>query len=117
MAKTCAVQLLGSFQVEVDGRRVSSEAWRHRRGADLVKSLALAPQHRLHREQLMEQLWPELGAEAAAANLRKAVHYARRGLGGNETIGTDGDVMVLWPGGRLSVDAERVEAEATKALA
>jgi DNA-binding SARP family transcriptional activator len=42
-----------------------------------VKLLALAPHHRLHREQLMDTLWPELAPEAAAANLRKAVHFAR----------------------------------------
>ena len=117
MPRTCTVRLLGGFQVEVDGRPVPSEAWRHRRGADLVKRLALAPQHRLHREQLMEGLWPELGAEAAAANLRKAIYYARQSLGGKEAIGSDGDVLALWPGGRLSIDAERVEEQATQALA
>jgi DNA-binding SARP family transcriptional activator len=117
MLRTCTVRLLGGFLVEVDGRRVPSEAWRHRRGADLVKRLALAPLHRLHREQLMEGLWPDLGAEAAAANLRKAIYYARRSLGGKEAIGADGDVLALWPGGRLSIDAERVEAQAAQALA
>jgi DNA-binding SARP family transcriptional activator len=117
MPRTCAVRLLGGFQVEVDGRPVSPEAWRRRRGADLVKLLALAPLHRLHREQLMERLWPGLGAEAAAANLRKAVHYARRGLGAREAIDVQGDMVVLWPGAELSVDTERVEAQASRALA
>ena len=117
MTRTCVVRLLGAFVVEVDGRPVSSEAWRHRRGADLVKLLALAPQHRLHREQLMERLWPELAAEAAAANLRKAVHYARRGLGAREAIDAQGDMLALWPDADLRVDAESVEAEATRALA
>src|ERR1700674_1027308 len=117
MPQTFTVRLLGGFQVEVDGRPVPSEAWRHRRGADLVKRLALAPQHRLHREQLMEGLWPDLGAEAAAANLRKAIYYARQSLGGKEAIGADGDVLALWTGGPLSIDAERREDQATKALA
>lgn len=117
MPKTCAVRLLGGFQVEVDGRRVPPEAWRHRRGADLVKLLALAPEHRLHREQVMESLWPDLGPEAASANLRKAVYFARRSLGGMEAIEAEGEVIALWPGGRLKIDAEHIEAEATKALA
>jgi DNA-binding SARP family transcriptional activator len=65
----------------------------------------------------MERLWPELAPEAAAANLRKAVHYARRGLGGKEAIEVEGDMLALWPAGDLSIDAERVEAEATEALA
>lgn len=101
------MRLLGGFLVEVDGHPVQAEAWRHRRGADLVKLLALAPQHKLHRDQVMERLWPELGGEAAGANLRKAVHYARRALGGLEAITTDGDMVALWPEGPLQVDAER----------
>jgi DNA-binding SARP family transcriptional activator len=40
----------------------------------------LSPGHRLHREQVMDVLWPELDPAAAAANLRKAVHEARRVL-------------------------------------
>lgn len=58
MPRTCAVRLLGGFLVEVDGVAVPADAWRHRRGADLVKLLALAPEHRVHREQLMDRLWP-----------------------------------------------------------
>jgi DNA-binding SARP family transcriptional activator len=117
MRGTCAVQLLSAFQVEVDGRPVPASAWRHRRGAELVKLLALAPAHGLHREELMDRLWPELAADAAAANLRKAVHYARQALGGREAIAADGEMLMLWPAGELRVDAEIVEAESRKALA
>lgn len=111
------MRLLGGFEVAVDGRPVAADEWRHRRGADLVKLLALAPQHKLHRDQVMQQLWPELGAEAAAANLRKAVHFARRALGALESIETSGEMLVLWPEGNLVVDAWRFEAEANRALA
>jgi DNA-binding SARP family transcriptional activator len=72
------IGLFGGFRVEVDGRSIPEEAWRQRKPAALVKLLALAPRHRLHREQVMEVLWPELGPAAAAANLRKALHHARR---------------------------------------
>jgi DNA-binding SARP family transcriptional activator len=116
MARTCVVRLLGGFEVEVAGRRVPPEAWRHRRGADLVKLLALAPQHRLHRELVIETLWPDLGAAAGAGNLRKAVHYARRALGRADGIRSAGGMVVLWPMGDLRVDAEEVEAEVTRAL-
>ena len=117
MGRTCAVRLLGGFQVEVDGRPIQAQAWRHRRGADLVKLLALAPEHRLHREELMERLWPELGGEAAAANLRKAVHFARRALGRQDSIESIGELVALWPAGDLRVDAESAETQARKALA
>ena len=116
MARDCAVRLFGGFRVEVDGRAVAADAWRHRRGADLVKLLALAPQHRLHRDQVMERLWPDLEPKAAGANLRKAVHYARRALGGKESIRTEGELVALWPEGRLEVDADHAEAQTAELL-
>ena len=75
------IVLLGGFRVEVDGRPVPAEAWRHRRGADLVKLLALTPGHALHREQVIDALWPDLDPRAGPANLRKAVHFTRRAIG------------------------------------
>jgi DNA-binding SARP family transcriptional activator len=64
---TCTIHLLGGFAVEVNGEPVYANAWRHRRAADLIKLLALAPGHRLHREQVMDTLWPDLPPDAAAA--------------------------------------------------
>ena len=68
------IELLGGFRVAVGGRAIPDEGWRRRKTAALVKLLALAPRHRLHREQVMDVLWPELSPAAAAANLRKALH-------------------------------------------
>jgi predicted ATPase/DNA-binding SARP family transcriptional activator len=76
-----AIRLLGGFDVEVDGRAVPARAWSLRKGADLVKLLALSPGHRLHREQLMDALWPDKDPDAAANNLYQAVHAARNALG------------------------------------
>ena len=45
-----------------------------------AKLLALQPQYRLHREVLMETLWPDLAPESAANNLRVALHRARQRL-------------------------------------
>ncbi len=56
---TLSVQLLGGFRVLVDGQPVPDAAWRQKRAAAVVKLLALEPAHRLHREQLIETLWPE----------------------------------------------------------
>src|SRR6516165_5751565 len=72
------IELFGGFRVEVDGRSIPEEAWRQRKPAALVKLLALAPRHKLHREQVMDALWPELAPAPAGANLRKALHHARR---------------------------------------
>jgi len=58
-----AVRLLGRFSVVVDGVEVDDRAWRLRKARTLVKLLALQPERRLHREQAMELLWPDLGLE------------------------------------------------------
>jgi DNA-binding SARP family transcriptional activator len=106
------IELLGAFRVTVGTRPVPEDAWRRRKPAALVKLLALAPGHRLPRERVMEALWPELEPHAAAANLRKALHQARRALGdeGGAAIVSLGDVLFL-PQGSLSVDVDSFFAE------
>ncbi|MGW6930875.1 BTAD domain-containing putative transcriptional regulator [Lentzea sp. NPDC054927] len=116
MPTTCQVRVLGGFGVTVDDQPVPSHAWRSRRAADVVKLLAIETGHRLHREQVMELLWPGLPTEAAGANLRKAVHYARRALGGPGSIGVESHVLVLWPDGRLDCDLARFDRAADAAL-
>ena len=112
----CTVSLLGGFEVRVDGNPVPPDAWRSRRAADLVKLLALEPGHELHREVVMDLLWPELGTEAAGANLRKAVHYARRAMQAEEAIRTNGGMLSLWAA-KVEVDARRFLDAADLALA
>lgn len=117
MQATCRVRVLGGFGVAVDGRPVPTDAWRSRRAADLVKLLAIEAGHRMHREQAMDLLWPDLPADAAGANLRKAVHYARRALGSPDAIALTGHVLALWPGAVLDCDLERFDRAADAALA
>jgi DNA-binding SARP family transcriptional activator len=112
----CEVTLMGGFGVRVDGRPVPSGAWNRRRAAELVKILALERSHRLHREQILEALWFHLAPAAAAANLRKAVHYARRALGSEAAIVSSLEMVELWPDGRVTVDAVRFERVARAAL-
>ena len=81
MAGGLQLWLLGGFRAAAGGRPVADQLWPRSRAKAVVKLLALSPDHRLHREQLMELLWPGLASAAAGANLRKAVHFARRALG------------------------------------
>jgi DNA-binding SARP family transcriptional activator len=107
------IGLFGGFRVEVDGRSIPEEAWRQRKPAALVKLLALAPRHRLHREQVMDALWPELAPGPAAANLRKALHYARR-LAGEALIESAGELVGL-PADGLRVDVDEFRSAADRA--
>ena len=81
MEGNVSVSLLGGFAAAVDGVRVPEKVWRLKKARELVKLLALAPGHRLHREQAMDVLWRDLDPAAAANNLHQAVYVARRALG------------------------------------
>jgi DNA-binding SARP family transcriptional activator len=51
--KRVEIQVLGGFQVRVDGVEVLFDAWSRRNAAAILKILALAPSYQLHREQMM----------------------------------------------------------------
>jgi DNA-binding SARP family transcriptional activator len=110
------IQLLGRFSVAVDRVQISGDAWRSRRAADVVKLLALAPAHRMHRTEAMEALWPEGDPELSATNLRKALHFARLATGNEQSIVNERGVLVLWPDASIETDVERFEAAARQAL-
>lgn len=113
----CAVVMLGAFSVVVDGRPVPGNAWKRTKAAGLVKILALAEGHRLHRDVVADLLWPDLSGQAAASNLRKAMHFARSALGSSDAVQARGDLLVLLPDAEVSIDAERFEADGRAALA
>lgn len=115
-AKNLVVRLLGRFSVEVDGHAVPDDAWRQRRAAAVVQMLALAPGHRLAREQMIDALWPHLSLEAGTANLRKAAHHARRALGIDDGVVLAGGMVELLPGGSIVTDVECFETAAREAL-
>ena len=114
--RTLAVGLLGRFTVTADGQEVVSDSWRSRRAADVVKLLALAPDHRIHRLQVMEALWPESEPEASGTNLRKALHFARLALGDERAIVNEHGVLVLSPDAPVDTDVGRFEAASIRAL-
>ena len=104
------VSMLGGFVVVVDGRAVDPERWGGERGRALVKLLALSRGHRLHREQVIDALWPELSLRAAAPRLHKATHMARRALGDQTAVATSEGTLALWPSAEVIVDVERFES-------
>ena len=103
------VRLLGAFEVLVDSQPVSADAWAQRRATDLVKVLALAPGHRMPRDEVLEMLWPQLAADAAASNLHKAASYARRALGDRGAVVLRSGLVELAPAAEVTTDVERFE--------
>ncbi len=114
------VELFGGFRVSLGSRLIEEGRWRNSKAAALVKLLALAPGHRCHQEKIMNLLWPELAARAAANNLRQALHLARRTLGPTQSasfsyLARQGALIELCPNGSLWVDVEAFEHAASTA--
>ena len=115
------IRLLGGFDVQVDDVAVPADVWRLNKARSLLKLLALAEGNRLHRDAIVEALWPELGAVAGTNNLHQALHAARRalamaGASAGVLLLRDG-VVSLCPDGGLETDVQDLEAALDKAVA
>jgi DNA-binding SARP family transcriptional activator len=116
--KVVRVWLFGGFRVSVGSRTIPPDSWRLRKAAALVKLLALAPGHRLHREQIIDLLWPGSGRKSASNNLRRVLHGTRRVLdptAGSRYLASEDESLVLCPESDLWVDAEAFEEAAVTA--
>ena len=112
------IRLLGGFEVAGDAA-VPESAWRLRRAKSLVKLLALAPDRRMHREQVAEVLWPDRDQSSAANNLRQALFTARRAL---DAAGGEGSRCLSVRDGLLAladvdIDVDAFEEAAAQARA
>lgn len=112
-----SIHLLDQFAVEIDGRRVTASAFPRRSAVSLVKLLALTRGRRLHREQVMDALWPDAHPDDAANQLHKAAHYARQGTGEPGCVMLRNQVVHLFPEARVEVDTMTVHAVAAQLAA
>ena len=114
------IKLLAGFRVWVGSRVIEEDQLRLRKAKSLIKLLALSPGHRLHREQAMDLLWPELDSKAALNNLHHALHIARRTLepsagAASGYLHLRGESLALSVAGPVWVDVEAFEEAATTA--
>ena len=110
------IQLLGDFRVRVDDLEIDASAWRRSSAAALVKLLAVSPQHKLHREQVMEAFWPDLDVQLAAANFRKAIHFARKALGEHDILQVGNEIVSLSAKYALVIDSVQFASAARAAI-
>jgi len=115
--------LLGRFRVVVDGRVVSERDWSRRKPVQLIKLLTLQPHHQLHREQMIELLWPDSEPESGSNNLHKAIYLARHALepdlksaADSRFLQTRAQQIVLSTSGSLYIDVEEFERAADLAI-
>ncbi|HEX3641524.1 MAG TPA: AAA family ATPase, partial [Ktedonobacteraceae bacterium] len=112
------VTTLGRFSIFRDQDLLSGGNWNRRRVCELFKLLLSAEQHRLHREQVQELLWPSSSMEQAANSFGKTLYLLRRALepdlatGKSSTyVSLDHDILLLVPGS-LQIDVDLFESMA-----
>lgn len=103
------VYLLGRFEVKSGDRVIIDQHWPRRKAKALLKHLALNRGGWLHREQLLDALWPELDPAAAKHNFRQNLYYIRqafeeRGLVA-PVVTADHNTVGLAPDAWVDVDA------------
>src|SRR5690348_3961498 len=120
--ETLHLRLLGGFRAErVDSVNLAC-AWPRRSAKTLTKLLATCPGHAMHREQIVEALWPEVDLDSALNTFGKALHAARHALEpelpprrcSHYLRLTDG--MLALDTERVVIDADRFEQVAEDAL-
>jgi len=114
--------LLGGFRVEhADALNVVS-GWPRRSAKTLIKLLAAYPDHAMHREQIIEVLWPGAAVNSALNSFGKALHAARHALEPELARRQDSAYLRLTDGmlflntDHVRVDADRFEQLAEAAL-
>jgi DNA-binding SARP family transcriptional activator len=105
------VRLLGGFGIERSDADEAVSDWPRRSAKTLIKLLAIQPGHAMHREQVIDVLWPKVNAESALNSLGKAVHVARRALQPALLRRQDSAYLRLTDG-MLALNTERVGVDA-----
>jgi DNA-binding SARP family transcriptional activator len=116
------MRLLGGFRVEhADVAQVVSR-WQRRSAKTLTKLLATCPGHALHREQILDILWPGADVDSALNSFGKALHAARHAFEPDLPRRTDSayllltDAMLALNTDHVLIDADRFEQLAENAL-
>lgn len=112
------VVTLGRFRLTVGGTDVACARWPRKQALTLFKFLLTSRGRAVHRERLMDLLWPEVEERAGRERLKVTVYFLRRalrqaGLDG-EILETAGESYLLAPD-RLEVDRDRFERQIAKA--
>jgi DNA-binding SARP family transcriptional activator len=97
--RTVQLRCLGGFALEVDDRMIDLGSLRPRARA-LLRLLALSPNRDVHREQLIDALWPGVDLAVGTRRLQVAVSSVRQlleqaGLPGTEVLARRGDAYRL----------------------
>jgi DNA-binding SARP family transcriptional activator len=110
-ASLLRVRLLGGFRLERDNGFAPVSDWQRRSAKTLTKLLACTPGHALHREQVVELLWPGSDVNSALNSFAKALHAARRAFE-PDLLPRQSSAYLLTAESMVALDAERVLVDA-----
>lgn len=106
-----ALFLLGSFELQVAGRRVTD--WRGRRGPAVLQFLASRRPGFVDREVLIEAVWPGISPDLGRHRLHQAIYALRQTLHqldpDQEHIVCENGAYRLHPRVRMWIDVEKFE--------
>lgn len=110
-APVCRVRLFGGLDVSISGRSVAEREWRKRK-ARLMFAILVARQGKdLAREQLFDQLWPDLNEEKARNNFYVTWSAMKIALMGGPTQRGTACPYVENAGGRCRIAVEAVRSD------
>lgn len=119
-AEAVSLICLGGFTVLRQGQVVPASAWQSRKARDLLKVLVCRRGRPIHREQLLELLWPGEDPRRTTNRLSVALSTVRAVLDPDHRHPADhyvragGDAISLL---RVDIDVERMLARAASGLA
>ncbi len=107
------IRCLGGFEIDVDGRPIDLTVLRPRARA-LLRLLSLTPHRDVHREYLVDALWPGTDLTVGTRRLQVAMSSVRQvlehaGLCGSEVLARQGDAYRLAPPAGSVIDIQAFE--------
>jgi len=81
------IQTLGPFRVWVEGREIPRTAWGREKALHVLQFLVCQRGRLVHREQILEALWPDSPPHTAAISLRVALSALRKALASHPAPG------------------------------
>ncbi len=106
-----SIHSLGGISVIVDGTPVPGDAWQSKKARDLIKVLVTRRGRPVHREELMEILWPDDDPRRTANRLSVALSVVRSVFDAERDNAQDHYVVADRSTVRLATERVRVDLE------
>ena len=90
---------LGKFGLTANGRGIALEKWKRRQAVTLLKYLVTQLDRPVHRERILDCLWPDVDEERGWGRLKVTMYYLRTQLraagAGEDAVQTVGNAYLL----------------------